>query len=425
MASIINRPNGHRWIQFTDRDGKRKTIRLGKCDAKAAALISTHVEALVSRTLTGESIEAKTALWLADAGDTMHDRLAAVGLVEAREVKAGQSITVAKLIDDYSTRRDDVKPNTRLVWVNARRHLVAFFGVERKAGTINAAEAKDFHRYLLKNGSEAYASTLLRRCRMFFADGVERGYFPTNPFVKIKLGSVKNKANQRYIDAGTIAKVIEACPDSQWRLIVALSRFAGLRCPSEHLALKWSDIDFEKGRMRVPVAKLERFADKAVRIVPIFPALRPYLLEAFEQAGNGDVYVITRYRTAGINLRTQLERILVRAGVTQWPRLFHNLRASCQTDLARDFPAHVVCEWIGNSEAVARDHYLQVTEADFEKASQPEAKSEAVGSRNGSQGVEVKQFANKKSPGIAERFETMRNTANFSVRHVGLEPTTR
>mgnify|MGYP007037409822 CR=1 FL=1 len=32
------------------------------------------------------------------------------------------------------------------------------------------------------------------------------------------------------------------------------------------------------------------------------------------------------------------------------------------------YPAHVVCQWIGNSEAAARKHYLQVTDAHFEKA---------------------------------------------------------
>jgi hypothetical protein len=53
-----------------------------------------------------------------------------------------------------------------------------------------------------------------------------------------------------------------------------------------------------------------------------------------------------------------------------WPRLWHNLRASAQTNLANLFPAHVVCEWLGNTAAVARDHYLQVTEAHFDLARQ-------------------------------------------------------
>ena len=40
-------------------------------------------------------------------------------------------------------------------------------------------------------------------------------------------------------------------PDWKWRLIFALSRFGGLRCPSEHLALTWADVDREGDRIRV------------------------------------------------------------------------------------------------------------------------------------------------------------------------------
>src|SRR5436190_2021364 len=57
------------------------------------------------------------------------------------------------------------------------------------------------------------------------------------------------------------------------------------------------------------------------------------------------------------------------AGLERWPRLFHNLRASRQTELSEDFPSHVVCAWLGNSEDIAREHYLKVTDAHFEKAS--------------------------------------------------------
>ena len=37
--------------------------------------------------------------------------------------------------------------------------------------------------------------------------------------------------------------------------------------------------------------------------------------------------------------------------------------------LAEHYPNHVVCEWIGNSEAVAAKHYLQTTDDHFAKAS--------------------------------------------------------
>jgi hypothetical protein len=49
-------------------------------------------------------------------------------------------------------------------------------------------------------------------------------------------------------------------------------------------------------------------------------------------------------------------------------KLFHNLRASRQTELAQYFAEHVVCQWIGNSQAVAREHYLRVTDQDFSRA---------------------------------------------------------
>lgn len=101
------------------------------------------------------------------------------------------------------------------------------------------------------------------------------------------------------------------------------------------------------------------------RWVPVFPKLQPHLEAAFEQAPAGTVHVIRRYRTSNVNLRTQFERIIRRTGLTPWPKLFHNLRASCQTELAERFPIHCVCYWLGNSAIIARQHYLQVRESDF------------------------------------------------------------
>ena len=68
------------------------------------------------------------------------------------------------------------------------------------------------------------------------------------------------------------------------------------------------------------------------------------------------------------NLRTQFLRIIKRAGLKPWPRLFHNLRANRETELAKAYPIHVVTAWLGNTPRIALKHYLQVTDADFERA---------------------------------------------------------
>src|SRR5262249_14361272 len=152
----------------------------------------------------------------------------------------------------------------------------------------------------------------------------------------------------------------------------------------------WPEVNWEQGRFLVHSPKTEHHEGGADRWVPIFPELRPYFEEAFEQAAPGTVYLINRYREGNVNLRTQLQRIIRRAGEPAWPKLFQNLRASRETELAAIFPLHVVCAWIGNSALVAQKHYLQVTEADFARAT---AGRSHGGAESGAVGAEAVQKA--------------------------------
>lgn len=183
-----------------------------------------------------------------------------------------------------------------------------------------------------------------------------------DPFAHIKPGAMTNPERQFFVSHEMTMKVIECCPNTEWRLIVALSRFGGLRCPSEHQALGWRDINWECGRFTV------RSPKTGDRVVPIFPELLPFLRAAFEEAEEGAVNVITKHRDREANLRTRLTKIIRAAGLERWERPFHNLRASRQTELEQAFPSHVVCNWLGNSEATARKHYLTVREEDFTRA---------------------------------------------------------
>lgn len=126
---------------------------------------------------------------------------------------------------------------------------------------------------------------------------------------------------------------------------------------------------WDKRRLVIHASKTQRYRKKGIRIIPIFPRVEPHLRAVYDAAKVGDIYVITNYRDViRANLRTNVIRLIKQAGVTPWGKPFQNLRASCQTDLAKLYPAHIVCAWMGNSERIAGDHYLQVTDADFEKA---------------------------------------------------------
>ncbi len=139
-------------------------------------------------------------------------------------------------------------------------------------------------------------------------------------------------------------------------------------------------MDWDRGRLTVTSPKTEHHPGKDTRVIPLFPELRPILEEAFDAAPEGAVYAVNeRYRRGSqgpngwrnCNLRTTFEKIIRRAGLTPWPRLFHNLRSSRETELAERFPIQVVTAWPGNTPDIAMRHYLQVTDQHFRQASEP------------------------------------------------------
>jgi hypothetical protein len=151
------------------------------------------------------------------------------------------------------------------------------------------------------------------------------------------------------------------------------------------------DLNWAEDRFLVHSPKTEHIEGKAERMVPLFPELRQYLLEAYEQANSGDKFLITRYRGTDVNLGTQAHRIIKQAGLVPWPKTFQNLRASRETELVESFPVHVVTDWLGNSPQIAARHYLQTTEDHFKKAVQNPVQSTAVWGRLSSQNKNQKK----------------------------------
>ena len=199
-----------------------------------------------------------------------------------------------------------------------------------------------------------------------------------NPFTDIKAGAQTNRDRMHFVSREDIAKVLEACPTNEWRLIFTLARFGGLRCPSELLALRWGDINWERGRIVVRCVKTAD-AGRAERVIPLFDEIKPHLLRAFEDAPEGAEHVFERRRMTSANLRTHARRIIVGAGLAPWPRTFHNLRSSRAIELAHEYPSHVVAGWLGHSVGIAHAHYLTVLDADFERAASKGESPHATG----------------------------------------------
>ena len=355
MASIGHDQNGLRRILFVcPKDGSRKTVRLGSASKRDAEAIKVRVERLIAAAISGNSLDSETSQWLRDLPDQLHDRLAGVGLVAERE-----SVRLGDFTRRYIDGRTDLKAASREKLEDARDALLAFIDPQKPLRRITAGDAEDWRLHLLAKGlSKATIQKYAAIAKQMMADAIRRRILEADPFENLPSAAVATKST-RYVTSDEAEKILAARPSTQWRLLFALARYAGLRIPSESHGLTWDAIDWSQSRMIVKSPKTEHHEGHEERIVPIFPKLMPYLQAAFDEAEEGETNVVTLSTN---NLQRNLIRIIERAGVESYVKPYHTLRSSCQTELVNTFPDFAVAKWLGNSVRVADKHYLRMTD---------------------------------------------------------------
>jgi hypothetical protein len=70
-----------------------------------------------------------------------------------------------------------------------------------------------------------------------------------------------------------------------------------------------------------------------------------------------------------------LIKLIRRVGLAPWPKLWHTLRSTRQTERADSLSAHVDCTWIGNSPATCNERFVEVPDRYYEKAAREQPRS--------------------------------------------------
>ncbi len=384
MAGVQRDEKGP-FIQFTGPDKVRRKLRLTGFADRKAERYAEKINALNRHAKYGMPLDDDLSSWirsLQDKDGSIATKLVEYGLLP-RQNPASRIVipTLGAFLTAYINGRSDVKGATNNNYRQTERNLLAFFDADRLIDTITAGDADEFRLWQLrptvkgeadklKSGEGLADNTVRRRCSIagqFFQAAVRKGLIKSNPFEGVGGVVRSNKERMYFVTATEAVKVLEACPDNETRLFFALSRYGGLRTPSEHNRLRWDDVDWARNKFLVHSPKTERHIGGESRWVPIFPELRPYLQKAWDEAPDGAEFVLSKYRNQ-VNLRTRFRKIIKRAGLTVWEKLFQNLRSTRQTELAAVYPLHKVCSWLGNKAAIAQEHYLQVTDADYDFA---------------------------------------------------------
>jgi integrase len=443
MASIArNKKTGACRLLIREGDGKRRCVRLGRMPAKLLRGFKSRIDVIIAANKLRQPLDEETATWLGELDSTLYNKLAAAGLVTARET-VGVSTLDAFLSDYIELRKSKIKPRTYELLQGTRKFLVDYFGATRPLWSISKGEALEFRCHLDKTLADNTVRRICGRARQFFSHAFDKRLIRTNPFHKMAdIHITANKKREFDVTPAIAQKVLSTCPNLRCQLIFALARWGGLRCPSEVVLLRWGDIDWEKNCFTVHSPKTEKHPNGDSRVVPLFPELRPYLEEAFNKyesehgkpPSQSEYVIHVRNREGTNNFGPQMDRIIAKAGFTPWEKTFQNCRATRATELVKEHGVFLACKWLGHTALVARKHYWQKpTQADINAAAGVTSGEETGAAGGRAQkctrqpaATDAQRDATKEQPlEIAENCEGLQSNTEWEAPRVGLEPTTQ
>src|SRR5262245_46911212 len=217
----------------------------------------------------------------------------------------------------------------------------ACFGGGRSLDTINRADARAL-KTTLANGELAHVNKRQRRkgleattvdqhvrnARTMFNRALADDLITFNPFDRMGQNKPVVK-DWHYVTEQEFGKLMAAARPA-WRLLLGLSRWAGLRL-EEALQLPWRKVDWQNRRLTV-ISRDDSAAeggftvkDKEARVVPISPELYALLKAAYEPVAE---LVIPRGGVVYANHWRDFQVLCRRAGVPTFSKGIHCLRKS-------------------------------------------------------------------------------------------------
>ncbi len=245
------------------------------------------------------------------------------------------------------------------------RTLNDFAGVCRPSGPVDvtAAMTERYRIQLVQRGlSNPTINKNLRELKASLARAVERNYIRQRPVIKMLR---EKRRILRTLSIDEKKKLINACPDQQWKTFVYLAMTTGMR-RKELVSLTWENVDLERRTIEIINSKgHDRVAPLVSSAVDMLGKLR--------QTGariGGPMFV----RDDGVPYFLRMASsdfgcIVKAAGIRHCT--LHDLRRTFCTDLARGGVNQVICQALAG-------HVSGETTAKFYQAVDDEMRRAAV-----------------------------------------------
>ena len=184
------------------------------------------VETLVYYRKNGTHVPDKAVTnWLTAAPAELQEKLAKVGLINVTKSKTCQELWDAFM----KHKKPSVKPKTMKLYQWHRDKFFERFSHSELIENVTAERCLDWKAGLLTQQAVAGVAGIMKGAKAVFDWAVELDWIRKNPMKKISIGSFVNRENDRVISMEEYAKLLDACPNQEWRTIIALARIGGLR----------------------------------------------------------------------------------------------------------------------------------------------------------------------------------------------------
>jgi integrase len=345
-------------------EGKhRRTIYIGgqRFNKQTAFRLKEVVEALLYYRDNQILVPEKSIhTWIENAPDIIRDKLCKAGLIAMPK-----RYTCSEIWKRFLNEKNYQKKNTNDIYLSAKKEFFEYFSENQTISELKKSQFEEWKAEMLTQSAVATVATTLKSTKAVFNWAVKKEFITESPLKGVGRGSFVNRANDRFVTMDEYRRILEQCPNQTWRTLFAFVRIGGLRCPSEILMLKWQDIAIPDNRFIVRSPKTEHHEAKDIRTVPLFSLLLEEIkkLETEKTGDNLFVNLSFEYKPH------EAESILEKAGLSDLPRPFDNMRASRSNEVYRRWGDFIESEWIGHSSRVRSDHYLNITDDDFVSAS--------------------------------------------------------
>jgi len=225
---------------------KRRELYLAGVSKKVADTVAHHCCEIAGALSANTKPTPESMAWANGTEGNLRENLVAWEMADPASPRLSTDAgrLLGPFLDSYIAGRTDAKPNTIRNFKQTRRELCDYFGERCVLRSISKADATRWRNSMLEKLSVASVSMHVKKAKTMLAESVRDRLLLESPFCELKGGCESNPERQRFIDDATTKQVLKACPDSDWKVIFGLARYAGLRCPSEVLSLKLTDIDW-------------------------------------------------------------------------------------------------------------------------------------------------------------------------------------